>query len=192
MHSTLKGKEISNFIAAASDPRNNIGLGNEMKSGLRVLLVLSNQSLEPNKSVLMPDDTQIWQSVLPILVTGKYPNIYSEIFPYILKKTNQELIIKSPINYTSENIMSWLDKNNKGNLKKSHGIIIGIGYTQWSEDNNTVNANIALSSSNDYSYLVYKEFEIKYDTTMTGSHICLLYTSPSPRDGLLSRMPSSA
>ena len=23
-------------------------------------------------------------------------------------------------------------------------------------------------------------------------HICLLYTSPSPRDGLLSRMPSSA
>ena len=25
-----------------------------------------------------------------------------------------------------------------------------------------------------------------------GPYICLLYTSPSPRDGLLSRMPSSA
>ena len=25
-----------------------------------------------------------------------------------------------------------------------------------------------------------------------GCNICLLYTSPSPRDGLLSRMPSSA
>ena len=25
-----------------------------------------------------------------------------------------------------------------------------------------------------------------------GRHTCLLYTSPSPRDGLLSRMPSSA
>ena len=25
-----------------------------------------------------------------------------------------------------------------------------------------------------------------------GDHVCLLYTSPSPRDGLLSRMPSSA
>ena len=24
------------------------------------------------------------------------------------------------------------------------------------------------------------------------NHVCLLYTSPSPRDGLLSRMPSSA
>ena len=27
---------------------------------------------------------------------------------------------------------------------------------------------------------------------MDGINICLLYTSPSPRDGLLSRMPSSA
>ena len=27
---------------------------------------------------------------------------------------------------------------------------------------------------------------------MTGYQVCLLYTSPSPRDGLLSRMPSSA
>ena len=28
--------------------------------------------------------------------------------------------------------------------------------------------------------------------TITGIYDCLLYTSPSPRDGLLSRMPSSA
>ena len=30
------------------------------------------------------------------------------------------------------------------------------------------------------------------DTPMAGLAFCLLYTSPSPRDGLLSRMPSSA
>ena len=29
-------------------------------------------------------------------------------------------------------------------------------------------------------------------TENTGFYTCLLYTSPSPRDGLLSRMPSSA
>ena len=29
-------------------------------------------------------------------------------------------------------------------------------------------------------------------STRRGPKICLLYTSPSPRDGLLSRMPSSA
>ena len=28
--------------------------------------------------------------------------------------------------------------------------------------------------------------------SINGNKICLLYTSPSPRDGLLSRMPSSA
>ena len=28
--------------------------------------------------------------------------------------------------------------------------------------------------------------------TVAGTAVCLLYTSPSPRDGLLSRMPSSA
>ena len=34
--------------------------------------------------------------------------------------------------------------------------------------------------------------QIAFSTTPNGTHACLLYTSPSPRDGLLSRMPSSA
>ena len=33
---------------------------------------------------------------------------------------------------------------------------------------------------------------IFFDTEQGDFHACLLYTSPSPRDGLLSRMPSSA
>ena len=32
----------------------------------------------------------------------------------------------------------------------------------------------------------------KFLESLTGDQACLLYTSPSPRDGLLSRMPSSA
>ena len=35
----------------------------------------------------------------------------------------------------------------------------------------------------------HKEFLLK---NLEDQNICLLYTSPSPRDGLLSRMPSSA
>ena len=35
-------------------------------------------------------------------------------------------------------------------------------------------------------------FSILIDTLAYNTYICLLYTSPSPRDGLLSRMPSSA
>ena len=34
--------------------------------------------------------------------------------------------------------------------------------------------------------------EMKFSKTMELWYNCLLYTSPSPRDGLLSRMPSSA
>ena len=43
----------------------------------------------------------------------------------------------------------------------------------------------------------YRTMENSLSTSMInaqrmGDSICLLYTSPSPRDGLLSRMPSSA
>jgi putative DNA-invertase from lambdoid prophage Rac len=37
---------------------------------------------------------------------------------------------------------------------------------------------------------IAKILEVNYNTLL--SYVCLLYTSPSPRDGLLSRMPSSA
>ena len=38
-----------------------------------------------------------------------------------------------------------------------------------------------------------KEDPIEWGWTLPGwRRVCLLYTSPSPRDGLLSRMPSSA
>ena len=35
-------------------------------------------------------------------------------------------------------------------------------------------------------------FRLRDDTEIDIKKICLLYTSPSPRDGILSRMPSSA
>ena len=37
-----------------------------------------------------------------------------------------------------------------------------------------------------------KADEVFYQNLFDGVMSCLLYTSPSPRDGLLSRMPSSA
>ena len=38
----------------------------------------------------------------------------------------------------------------------------------------------------------YKEYEISINELDKSLNICLLYTSPSPRDATLSRMPSSA
>ena len=37
-----------------------------------------------------------------------------------------------------------------------------------------------------------REIDAKFDEIVAFAEVCLLYTSPSPRDGLLSRMPSSA
>ena len=41
-------------------------------------------------------------------------------------------------------------------------------------------------------YQLDGEKKIKRGEVPSGHYTCLLYTSPSPRDGLLSRMPSSA
>ena len=38
----------------------------------------------------------------------------------------------------------------------------------------------------------YLDIDLKYFDLGMQNRDCLLYTSPSPRDGLLSRMPSSA
>ena len=37
-----------------------------------------------------------------------------------------------------------------------------------------------------------KDVEVEFEDNLLTVRTCLLYTSPSPRDGLLSRMPSSA
>ena len=50
-------------------------------------------------------------------------------------------------------------------------------------------ADLIAAEDTRHSIKLLNHFDIK--TPMTSYH-CLLYTSPSPRDGLLSRMPSSA
>ena len=71
-------------------------------------------------------------------------------------------------------------------------------------NDHTVVGELAESIESDdattWIYNLQKGVEIHNGKTMTAEdvvlnyqyHICLLYTSPSPRDGLLSRMPSSA
>ena len=45
---------------------------------------------------------------------------------------------------------------------------------------------------NEHLLNVYSEGELERDSTIRKFRICLLYTSPSPRDRTRSRMPSSA
>ena len=60
--------------------------------------------------------------------------------------------------------------------------------------NITINLNQQLGSGTFTGNLSSGSFDVSDPTTDAGTRSggCLLYTSPSPRDGLLSRMPSSA
>ena len=79
-------------------------------------------------------------------------------------------------------------------VAKAYGVRLGTGYYQLLADdldtNNRLNG-VGFSVHDDYIY------GWNYATRSPGRvgsdyQICLLYTSPSPRDATLSRMPSSA
>ena len=67
-------------------------------------------------------------------------------------------------------------------------------YTQSSESSFVTNIDtfIAQAENRLFFDIDVPDFHKNVTGTMTQSNTCLLYTSPSPRDGLLSRMPSSA
>ena len=71
------------------------------------------------------------------------------------------------------------------------------GYTHNSDDKaQLINDNLDIVKKIAFFYVgrVGKVVEVDDNCTeqFTAKEVCLLYTSPSPRDGLLSRMPSSA
>ena len=65
-------------------------------------------------------------------------------------------------------------------VRKNYGVVDAFGFGV-SETGSTIAST---------GTMLKRIFTGKEDTKQLGS--CLLYTSPSPRDGLLSRMPSSA
>ena len=106
----------------------------------------------------------------------------------------------TPVNGTGEEMDAFSDMLS---LKKvgisdvSHGIsridwTSGTTYDEYGHDISASNTSTGNSSNNMWDsnfYVLTDEYNV-YKCLRTGS--CLLYTSPSPRDGLLSRMPSSA
>ena len=65
------------------------------------------------------------------------------------------------------------------------GWVVFIGERDWSYETNTL-----LPEERNIGF-VFQDYALFPHLTIK-NNICLLYTSPSPRDGLLSRMPSYA
>ena len=68
--------------------------------------------------------------------------------------------------------------------KGAAGALTPAGMEKWKIE-------LSAGSQADVSGITISDDRI-YVTSTQGLYSCLLYTSPSPRDGLLSRMPSSA
>ena len=66
--------------------------------------------------------------------------------------------------------------------------VIGITSGKGGVGKTTVAVNLAVELAKSGKKVVL----LDGDLGLSNAQICLLYTSPSPRDGLLSRMPSSA
>ena len=78
-------------------------------------------------------------------------------------------------------------------------IIIGVGVNTekkylFNLDKRIQHIEEIFKKENRITVSAYHGLTVDFCEAISASHIisCLLYTSPSPRDGLLSRMPSSA
>ena len=136
------------------------------------------------------------------------------------KKASEELVIKVQTDKEEDPIFEYEDFEGDTSLSLAStlvligsimGIISGVLILQGNpselldsslfKDNDSLDIHgLVLDSEGDsMENVTIKLVDIdtgkSFKETMTdsnGRYICLLYTSPSPRDGLLSRMPSSA
>ena len=91
----------------------------------------------------------------------------------------------------SECAKHWADYI-EGNATKPSSPLIKIGENEDRINYHKKNYNYQISSISGKTLISENNPELACNKPVVHCRICLLYTSPSPRDGLLSRMPSSA
>ena len=88
--------------------------------------------------------------------------------------------------------------NLTGALHMHHAVLPGMAARKAGRIVNIASDAARVGSSGEAVYAACKGGLVAFSKTIAREHarhgitVCLLYTSPSPRDGLLSRMPSSA
>ena len=70
--------------------------------------------------------------------------------------------------------------------------LIASAYETGLIDGVTTNPSLMMKAGEDPVHVIKEIASIFPWNSSISAEVCLLYTSPSPRDGLLSRMPSSA
>ena len=93
----------------------------------------------------------------------------------------------APVNTNPWQMLIAIYKTNPEAFRDGHIGHIITGSQITIPSNEQINLLSAKQAEAEYQQLIKKPLSL-----VTTSSDCLLYTSPSPRDGLLSRMPSSA
>ena len=90
------------------------------------------------------------------------------------------------------NYKSWLGTNNLASDDVIHRLKRGMDVLK--DDHLTIAfvGEYSRGKTELINALIFSEYGQRMLPSQAGRTTCLLYTSPSPRDGLLSRMPSSA
>ena len=101
----------------------------------------------------------------------------------ILADIQQDAVIKAAREISSKAWGTFVDMGDKDSILE---LFAQIENKQGPIDILVNNAGVALP--NDFLSYSYEDFDRVIDVNLS----CLLYTSPSPRDATLSRMPSSA
>ena len=108
---------------------------------------------------------------------------------YHLRKAHHIEPVVSKQNATNNSGSNNVNNNNNNNTSKTN-------KNNNNNNNNSVNANSpkdeSLSSEEDHLFNLAESFNSRGYINNNNNNTCLLYTSPSPRDATLSRMPSSA
>ena len=140
----------------------------------------------------------------PEILEGRVKTLHPKIHAGIVNKREKKSHLKDLKDNGFENIdlvivnfypfENTLKKTNN-HQKIIENIDVG-GPTMVRSAAKNYNDVAVITSSDQYEELIQELKKFKGSTSLNFreklSRICLLYTSPSPRDGLLSRMPSSA
>ena len=108
----------------------------------------------------------------------KYRDIVIEEIPFLYQNSNAQPSLVSTDGSLS---LSWISSNAKKEAT--------LNFSQFKDGKWIDPQTIANGSDWFVNWADFPAHAINGDLILTS---CLLYTSPSPRDGLLSRMPSSA
>ena len=103
-------------------------------------------------------------------------------------KKNQNNILK--VSEINELLIFQIVQYNKSSFNVSKIRLDGLSFPSSSKSTSNSNTRILWIGPN--NWLVFSYVLDLLEKEKNQFNDCLLYTSPSPRDGLLSRMPSSA